>query len=219
MSAISVLNKEIKSELRTRYAISALVMFVFTSVVLIYFTTKGVEISIVAHSAIYWVIVFFASMTGLARTFVQEEERGTSLFLQLTSIPRSIFAGKLIYNVLLANLINFFAFALCNLFISGFEIKSFWEMCLNILVSGTGVAAAATVLSAIISKANSKNSLLPVLAFPVVIPILILAVDNTQMCFQGKDIWALQENLQVIISFSGILTTVSYLLFDFIWKE
>ena len=218
MNIKAVLTKDIRSEFRTRYALSALSLFVFTTVILVYFTVSGKEIEAKLLSAVYWIVVFFASMTGLARSFVQEEERGTILYLKLNSDPASVFFGKLIFNILIMLLINIISLILFSVFIQGFNPTELWIFFTNILITGISLASGTTILSAIISKSGNKNTLLPILAFPVLLPGLILGSDVMADCLSP----ALKPNtddLLVIFGYSGALITASYLLFDYVWKE
>jgi len=89
-STVAILAKEFHSELRTRYALNALLLFVVVTVAIILFSTSGEDIPQDLHSGLLWVIVFFSAMSGLSRTFVSEEERGTVLtrLQQRTARPR-----------------------------------------------------------------------------------------------------------------------------------
>ena len=78
----AVVEKDIRSELRTRYALNALLMFVVTAVSTILFALRSDNPSIELLSGMYWVVVFFTAMSVLSRIFVSEEERGTVTVLQ-----------------------------------------------------------------------------------------------------------------------------------------
>lgn len=83
--SIAVFRKEIAMEFRSRIALSALFLFMVITISTIAFTTAGERIEKYIASALLWIVLFFGSMTGLSRTFVMEEERGTSLLLKLSS--------------------------------------------------------------------------------------------------------------------------------------
>ncbi len=79
----AILRKDIQSELRTRYAISALVMFVVTTIAVLLFALGQEDAPAEVLAGTLWIVIFFGAMSGLSRTFVMEEERGTSMTLQL----------------------------------------------------------------------------------------------------------------------------------------
>ena len=124
-ASLAIFRKDWKSELRTRYAISALVMFVITTISIILFSLGSEGASLSALSGMLWVAVFFAAMSGLSRTFVAEEERGTSMTLQLIASPTAVFLGKLLFNLVLVVCLNAFVVILYSAFISEFVIKTY----------------------------------------------------------------------------------------------
>lgn len=88
---MAVFRKEMAIEFRSRIALSALLLFMVITISTIAFTTAGERINNYVASALLWIVLFFGSMTGLSRTFVMEEERGTSLLLKLSSTPMEVF--------------------------------------------------------------------------------------------------------------------------------
>jgi heme exporter protein B len=216
---LAVLYKELKSEFRTRYAISAVMLFVLTTVTMVAFSTAGEKINESIASGIIWIIMFFGAMTGLSKSFVSEEERGTYLMLQITSNPTAIYFGKLIFNIILSLALNFFGVFLFFIFISSVEISNFLTFFIIIFTGSIAIAGATTIISALIAKANTKNALFPVLSFPILLPIIILGIIVTNQSFLGDDISKCQNDIQMIIAYTGIMITASYFLFDFVWRE
>ncbi|MBE2189456.1 MAG: heme exporter protein CcmB [Desulfobulbaceae bacterium] len=215
----AVLTKELKSEFRTRYAISAVLLFVLTTITMIMFATAGETITPMIAAGILWVIMFFASMTGLSKVFVSEEERGTYILLQLSSTPYAIYFGKLLFNVLLSASLNFFAVVLFFLFLGDIEVKNLTLFISTIAIGSLSVASATTIISALIAKANSKNALFPVLSFPILLPIIILGVGLTKMSFEGIAFEDAMKDLQMMVAYSGLMIVASYFLFDFVNKD
>jgi len=104
--AYSLFKKDWHSELRTRYAINALAMFILVTISVILFSIGQERISEYLTGGLLWVVIFFSAMSGLSRAFVSEEERGTTMTLHLLAAPATVFNGKLIFNVLLVFLMN-----------------------------------------------------------------------------------------------------------------
>jgi len=215
----AILLKEIKSEFRTRYAISTILLFVLTTVTMIVFATAGEKLNNQVISGIFWIIMFFGSMTGLSKSFVSEEEQGTYLLLQLNSKPYAVYFGKLIFNMILSVSINVIAIILVLTFFSDLEIKNAGLFILIMFLGSIAIAAATTIISALIAKANSKNALFPVLSFPILLPIIIIGIQVTAGSFDGVTFADSQNDLQLIFSYTGIMTVASYFLFDIVWKD
>ncbi|HRP02681.1 MAG TPA: heme exporter protein CcmB [Candidatus Kapabacteria bacterium] len=215
----AILFKEIQSEFRTRYAISTILLFVFTTVMMIVFATAGTKLDNHVLASIYWIIMFFGAMTGLAKSFVSEEERGTYLLLQLNSKPYAVYFGKLIFNILLALLINLIAIILALIFYTQLVIESLGLFIFIIFLSSVAIAAATTIISALIAKANSKSALFPILSFPILLPIIILGINLTDLSFTGASLIDAHKDLQLIFAYTGLMIVVSYFLFDFVWED
>jgi heme exporter protein B len=216
---IAVLDKDMRSEFRTRYAMNALLLFVVTAVTMIVFALRSDTPSPEILAGIYWVVIFFSSMTGLSRIFVSEEERGTTLVLQLVTTPGAIYFGKLLYNVLLTLALNVSVTLLYFFFFPGFSIQSFGLFFVTLLLGSMGLASAATIIAAIIAKANTKGALYPVLSFPVLLPLLMTVIEATTKALDGVPIADALSDFQVLFSYFLVITAGSYLLFDYIWKD
>jgi heme exporter protein B len=216
---IVIFLKDVRSELRTRYALNALVMFVLTTLSIILFSIGSENVSPEVLSGVLWIIIFFSSMSGLSRTFVSEEERGTVMTLQLLARPLQIYYGKLLFNTFLMFLINILAVTLYVIFISSFTVRSYDVFALTIILGTLGLASAATIIAAIIAKANSKGTLYPVLSFPILLPLILTVINATRLAVDGAPLLDAVSEFQVLVSYIVVMVTVSYLVFDYIWKD
>jgi len=172
-----------------------------------------------ALAGMLWVVIFFASMSGLARTFITEEERGTSLTLQLMTTPGAVFIGKLLFNLVLICALNAVIVALYALFVNGFVIQTLSIFLLALLLGSAAMAAMATVLAAIIARANTKGTLYPVLSFPLMLPLLLAVINATRMAAEGALLEEAFGEFQLLISYIVVVVTISLLLFEYIWKD
>ena len=215
----AVVRKDVHSELRNRYAINALGMFVLTTVATVLFALRSESPGPAPLAGMYWVVVFFSAMSGLARVFVSEEERGTSLTLQLTTSPGVLFAGKLLVNIALTLLLTTAVTVLYVIAFPTFELTTPEIFVLTVLLGSVGFAASATILAAIIAKANSRGTLYPVLAFPILIPLLMTVMSATERALSGAPFGEAIGDLQVLAGYCLIMIAGSFLLFDHVWTE
>lgn len=215
----AVFLKDWHSELRTRYAISALGMFVVTTISMILFSLAGEQASPEVLAGMLWVVIFFAAMSGLARTFVMEEERGTAMTLQMQSPASAVYFGKLLFNLLLGAGLTLLTVILYSLLIDGFIIRAPGIFIAGVALGSIGLAAASTIIAAIIARANTKGTLYPVLSFPILLPLLMTAIRTTRMASEGTSWGDAGGEFQVLISYIVVVITTSYLLFEYIWKD
>lgn len=216
---IAIFKKEFRSEIRTRYALNALFMFVITTLAIILFAIGNENASPEILSGILWIIIFFSTMSGLSRTFISEEERGTAATLQLLTTPTAVFVGKLLFNTLLLFGLNILTVILYLILITNFTVKSADIFLLTMILGTVGLAATSTILASIIAKANTKGTLYPVLSFPILLPLLLTVINATKLSVEGAAITEAVGEFQVLISYAVVMLTVSYLLFEHIWKD
>jgi len=218
-STWAIVVKDVRSELRTRYALNALLMFVVISVATILFALRDDDMNPEILSGMFWVVIFFTAMSGLSRIFVSEEERGTTMTLQLIASPSVIYFGKLIFNCGLTLALSSAVTILYLVVFPMFIIKSLTIFIPTIFLGSLGFASAATIIAAIIAKANTKGTLYPVLSFPILIPLLMTVIKSTARALDGALFTAAIGEFQILVSYLLVMTGGSYLLFDYIWKE
>jgi heme exporter protein B len=193
-------------------------MFVIVTISIIKFSIGDEKIGDGILSGLLWIVIFFAAISGLARVFIKEEEKETSQALKLSSYPASVFLGKLLFNCILTFSLNLVIFILF-IIITDFYIKNFTAFFITILLGNLGLVAASTIIAAIISKANTKGTLYPVLAFPVLLPLLLTVINATKLASSGVETSSLMGEFQILISYTVVVITVSLLLFKFVWED
>jgi heme exporter protein B len=216
---IALVSKDVRSELRTRYALNALLMFVVTSVATILFALREDQASPEILAGMYWVVVFFSAMSGLSRIFVSEEEKGTALTLQLIASPTVVYVGKLLFNCGLTLLLTLSVTILYLLIFPGFVVGSYAIFAATWFLGSLGFASAATIIAAIIARANTRGTLYPVLSFPILIPLLMTVMRATIRALADEPFTNALGEMQVLVSYVLVMTGGSYLLFDYVWKD
>ena len=219
MKSYALFLKDFSSEIRTRYAINSLAMFIIVAISVILFSIGQERISKELTAGLFWVVIFFTAMSGLARAFVSEEERGTALTLQLIASPTTVFTGKLIFNIILVFAMNTVIAILYAGLFEAFVVKNFPLFLLSFILGNIGLAISSTIIAAIIAKAGAKGTLYPVLSFPILLPLILTSVQLTLFAFDGTTFEKSIFELAIVVSYDVIMLTASYMLFDFIWKE
>lgn len=219
MKAYAVFKKDFSSEIRTRYAVNSLAMFIIVAISVILFSVGNERISAALTGGLFWVVIFFTAMSGLSRAFVSEEERGTALTLQLIASPATVFSGKLIFNLILVFCMNTVIAILYSALFEAFVIKNFLLFLATFVLGNIGLAVSATIIAAIIAKAGAKGTLYPVLSFPILLPLILTCVNLTLFSLDGIGFETAKFELAIVVSYDVIMLTASYMLFDFIWKD
>jgi len=213
--AVAVFVKDMRSELRTKYALNAIVMFAVVTLTAVSFAVGQFAIGNDVRAAFLWIVLFFAAMSGLSRVFVKEEDAGTVHALRLAASSSVVYVGKLLFNVVLLFLLAAIVVPLFTV-LMGLQVADL-GLFLGVLVLGTaGLAGAATLIAAIIAKASAKGELFAVLSFPILLPLFITAIGGTRVALDGGDSGGA---LELLGSYLVVMVTVSLMLFDFVWEE
>jgi heme exporter protein B len=216
---LAVLFKDIKSELRTRYAVCAIVMFAVVTVVAVGFATGGVILEKDLQGILVWLVIYFASIAGIGQSFIKEEENRTSLALRLFAYPPSVFGGKYLFNLMLLFALEIVVVPLFAVMV-GLQVKCY-ILFFTVMILGTvGLAGTTTIIAAIIAKTSVKGVLFAVLSFPLILPLLIMAIKGTQKSLYDDMVFSsgLAE-LQVLISYAVVMSIAGFLLFDYVWND
>lgn len=217
-SSLLIFRKDFKSELRSRYVINSLLMFVLVTISIIRFAIGDEKIENEVLTGLLWIVIFFSASSGLSRTFVKEEEKETSIALKLSSDSSSVIIGKLIFNLVLTFALNILILILFIL-ITDYQIKNFSGFVITMILGNFGLVSASTIIAAIISKANSKGTLYPVLSFPVLLPLLLTVINATKLASAGVDTGRLNGEILILISYSIVVTVTSLMLFKYVWED
>lgn len=217
--AWAVFLKDAKSELRTRYAINAILMFAIVTVFAVSWAVGGAGLAPMLQASLLWIVVYFSSLSGLSQSFVKEEESRTAIALRLYSPADVVLGGKLIFNLVLLVLLNLITIPLFAIFI-GFDIASYPLFLTFLALGSLGLVIVTTLVAAIISKASVKGALFAVLSFPLVLPLLIEAISGTKKAMvPGIGFAEARVELQVLASYIVVMTILGFFLFESIWND
>jgi heme exporter protein B len=216
--AWAVFRKDLRVELRSRYAVNSLLLFALGALLVVAFAIGPQPVSARVRSALLWVVLLFAASIGLGRSFVAEHEGGTALLLRLHTRASMVFAGKLLFNLCLVALLTLTATVVFMLLIGG-AVGSPGLFVGTLALGAVGLTGATTLLSALVARAARQGPLLPVLALPPLIPLLISGVGATRKAILGQGWVAAQDEVLTLIGFAGATLSAAFLLFDYVWCE
>jgi heme exporter protein B len=212
----AVCRKEIKSELRTRYALNAIVLFAVTTVTVVGMAAVQTGLDGRTQAALFWIVVFFSAMSALAQVFVKEEESGTALALKLSARSDAVYFGKFLFNLLLLAALQVLVTPLFIMLV-GMEVVG-WPLFMQVIVLGTiGLAGATTTVAAIVSRASVRGALFAVLSFPLLLPLLVAAIGGTQAALDPAQAASAASEIRLLGAYALAMITGSWLLFDFVW--
>ncbi len=210
--------KDIRVELRTRYAINALALFSVVTVVAVGLTV-GIQIDTPSlHAGFIWIAILFSSLQAQSLSFVKEEESKTGDLLRLYSDPGVVYVGKLLFSFALSAFLVVVLVVL-YVFLMDLDVPDYIQFVMVIFLGTVGLSAATTIIAAIVSKTAMKGALFAVLSFPLLLPILIAAIGGTESILDGVKWTELFDEVKILIAYPVIVVTLSYMLFEYVWNE
>jgi len=207
--------KDLQIDWRSKYPIAGILLYITSLIITSYLSFTGF-IDPETWNALLWLILLFISINAVAKSFSQEEDRGLYYFFLIK--PERIILAKLIYYSLYQWLLIGIALAVFSLFL-GFPVKGPLAFLINLLIGSFGLSSAFTMVSSIASKTNNNAVMMAILGFPVIIPILMLAISNSQVIVLGGSWSDIMVNLMTLLSVNVIIIALSYILFPFTWKS
>ena len=216
-----IVRKDIMVELRTKDLFSA--MFLFALLVIIIFNfafAPGTANINRLAPGILWVAFTFAGVLGLNRSFIFEKDRGSLQGLLLSPVDRGvIYLGKTLGNIIFISLVELITLPLFAVFFNLSFFHLIPRLALVLLISTVGFASAGTLLAAISVNTKAREVMLPILLFPIIVPVIIGAVKATGNILEGKPLAETLSWLKLLAAFDIIFLIVSFLVFEYVVEE
>jgi heme exporter protein B len=217
--AATILAKDLLLDFRTRERIGHMAVFALLVVALLSIVLPSSRAERLLWSpALLWVVLLFTSLLGLARSFAAEAEGGALALLAQVPVDRGwVFLGKAGANALALLGVELWAGVLFTVFL-GVDWGGSWAAALGAgVLGGIGLAAVGTLLAALSLAARFREFLLPVLLFPLVLPVLVLASRITGLALAEREIpdvyWAM------LALYDWVFVLIGYFVFDSVLEE
>jgi len=216
---LAIVRKDVAVELRTKEMLSS--MFVFSLLVIVIFNFAfelRVEDVRKVAPGVLWVTFTFAGMLGLNRSFVLEKDKGCLEGLLLCPVDRSaIYFGKMLGNVIFMTVVEAIILPIFSVL---FNLSLFRPLLLLIVVLGTlGFAGVGTLFSAMAVHTRAREVMLPILLFPIIVPVLIAAVKASNGFLQDLPADQIMPWINLLIVYDVIFIAISFMVFDYIVEE
>ncbi|HEY0678450.1 MAG TPA: heme exporter protein CcmB [Chitinophagaceae bacterium] len=209
-----LIRKEIVLEWRSKYALNGILLYVVSTIFVCYLSFKQTDP--VTWNALFWIIMLFASVNAIAKSFIQEN-RGRQLYYYTIASPQAVILSKILYNVLLMMLLAAVAIGFYSIVFKNPLGDPLFYM-LAILLGSISFASVFTMISGIASKAHN-GALMAILSFPVIIPLLMLLIKFSKNAMDGLDRSVSFNEIGVLVAINIIVVAVSLLLFPYLWRE
>ena len=215
----AVVWKDLAAEMRSRELLSSMLVFALLVILIFNFALElDARERANVTSGVLWVTFTFAGTLGLNRSMAVEKDRGCLDGLLLAPVDRSaIYFGKTLGNLIFMLLVEIIVLPVysllynTNLFLPG--------LLLVILLGSIGYVAVGTLLASMAVQTRTRDILLPILLFPVVIPVVIASVKGSGGFLQGLPLDEILPWINLLVVYDVIFTAVAFMVFDYVVEE
>jgi heme exporter protein B len=210
-----LVRKEFMLEWRQKFAISGILLYVLSTVFIVYISFQNIGPQV--WNVLFWVIMLFASVNAVLKSFVQESGYRQLYYYQLLH-PIAILLSKMIYNAALLLLLGVLTFVALS-FVAGNPVQQAGNFALALFLGSLGFSITFTFVSAIAAKADNSSTLMAILSFPVVIPVLLLLVNLSAHAVGLLGGTEIGEKIMLLAAVDLILVALALVLFPFLWRD
>jgi heme exporter protein B len=214
---ITITAKDLRAEMRTKEAINASFSFALVVLLLLSFAFEPTEETTREISGgLLWIVFIFAGTLILNRSFARELPNDCLDALIAAPIPgAALFLGKALANFILILAVEFVALPVFGIFYNVRWAKQFWPLLLVLILGTWGLTTIGTVFSALTVNIRLREVMLPLLVYPVMIPLLLGAMRLSALLVAGQPITG-DETVwfRLLIGYDIIFTALSLMLMD-----
>ncbi|MCL7989387.1 heme exporter protein CcmB [Sphingobacterium sp. lm-10] len=207
--------KDILLEWRSKSAINSILLYVVSTVFVCYQAFKSVDTLV--WNALFWIILLFASITAISRGFTQETQHRYLYYYSLVN-PKALVLSKIVYNAILMSLIAGAAFIVYGTIFRN-PIEDLLLYFAAVALGAISFSSVFTMVSGISAKTGSNTTIMAILSFPVIIPLLIVLIKLSLHAIQGVERASSYNELLVLIAINVITIAISLLLFPYLWRD
>ncbi len=213
---INLMQKELQLEWRQKHALGGVLLYLVSTIFICYLAFQGI-MTPQTWNALFWIIMAFASLNLVLKSF-SEETTGRKFYLYTLARPASVIFSKILLNTLVMAVLGTLGYLLFSLFMSNMatNLPAWW---LVLLTGAAGFAAVLTMVSAIAGQSRNNFTLMAVLGFPLILPLILLLIRASAAAIDGLSLTTVLPDVLVIVLLILIALTLSYVLFPYLWKE
>jgi heme exporter protein B len=215
----ALMRKEFLLEWRQRYALNGMLLYIVGAVFVCYlsFNARRGQLTPIVWNTLFWIILLFSAINAIAKSFVQERA-GRQLYYYTLASPQQIILAKIAYNTILMLVLALLGFAVYA-FVLGNPVQDVGLYMVSLILGAVGFSASLTLVSGIASKAENPATLMAVLSFPIILPLLLMLLEMSKNALDGLDRSVSWDEVGIVLAIDAIVLTLSWLLFPFLWRS
>jgi heme exporter protein B len=210
-----LIGKELLLEWRSKYALNGVILYVVSTVFVCFLSF--VSLKGVTWNVLFWIIMLFASINTVAKSFLQES-KGRQLYIYTIASPVALIIAKTIYNMLLMLLVTLIALAFYTL-VFDYLPQDIGLYLVAVILGSISFSTIFTMISAIASKAGNGGMLMAILSFPVIIPVITMLIKLSKNAVDGLDRSVSLDEIATLVVTNILVIVFSLFLFPYLWRD
>jgi heme exporter protein B len=215
--------KDLLMEFRTKQMLNSMVVFSLLVIVIFNYSFTNILFNVKIFDiapGILWISFTFAGMLGLSRAFASEKEEGCLDGLRLCPVdPSVIYLGKVSSNLVIMFIIEAIIIPLFMVLFNFRDIKGLAGLIVIVLLGTLGFMLVGTLFSALTVNMRTREILLPVFLFPIIIPLIVSAVSATQKVLTTGDLWDATNEVRVLVVYNVAFFIAAQILFEYVIED
>jgi heme exporter protein B len=216
---LALLRKELLLEWRMRTALQGMLLYVVSTIFVCYlsFRLKTGAMGVPTWNALFWIILLFVATTAISKSFHQESANRHFYYYFLCK-PEEIIFSKIIYNAMVVSMLGLLCFTFYML-VLGNPIAHLGLFIFNLVIGSVGFSSTLTLVSGITQKAGNSTTLMAILGFPIILPMLLMLIKVSRNAIDGLPWTDSQDELLVLGALNLVVLACSYILFPYLWRS
>ena len=212
-----LIHKEVLLEWRSKYTINGILLYVVSTIFTCYLSFVSLSDKL-AWNALFWIIILFASINGVSKSFLQET-KGQQLYNYILASPAAILISKTVYNIVLMLVLTTIALGFYTLVFDTFTPPDLLLYYVAVIMGSISFSTVFTMVSAIASKAGNGGMLMAILSFPIIIPVLILLIKLAKNAVDGLPWENSYDEIGMLLLVNVLTVATSLLLFPYLCRD
>ena len=216
---LAIVWKDILLETRSKDIVVSVLVFSLLVIVIFNFAIEPTpRLVVLVAPGVLWVAFVFGGVLGLTRSMAMEKDQGNLQGLMLAPVGRdTVYFGKMLASFLFMLIVEAIVFPV---FAVLFNLSIVEPMLVPVAVLATlGIAAVGTVFSAMAVNTRAREVMLPLLFFPVALPIIIAAVEATGLVIRDLDLGDMARWLPLLAVFDAVFLVVCPFAFSLVVED
>ena len=212
---IWLIRLELQKEWKQRYTLNSILLYVVASIYILSLTLRLFDKPI--WNALYWIVLLCAGSGAVSKSFIQES-RGKMIFYHQTLSAQGFILAKMVYNAGYMLLVNTLTFLVYSLWLGNLADNAVFFY-LSTSLGSVAFSVILSMTSAIAAKTGNANVLMPVLSFPLLIPVLLIAVKTSKKAVDGLDVSLIYPDFLALFAFIIMSGILAFTLYPWLWKD